>query len=338
VSQLASALGTLQLASPWWLAALAVLPLGQLLRRRRRCDALRFGPAALYANAAQPSPPAPSLAVRLLGLPTLLRAAALACAILALARPVQLEPLPLEKQGIDILLCIDRSSSMLAEDLGPGETRMQLARAAAARFVEGRESDRIGLIGFARFPDLVCPPTLQHATLLELCAQLESVESDGPEDRTGVGLAVARAAQVFEHSDASSRVVVLLTDGEENVAQEGGANSISPAQAGALCARAGVRVYTIAVGQGRRTSAGAWVAPDTRAVSALARDTGGAFFEARDADSLRAVWARIDALETSPFHERRYTRLERFMPLLLAALALLGLAYLAEATVLECLS
>jgi len=250
---------------------------------------------------------------------------------------VQLEPLPLEKQGIDILLCLDRSSSMLTEDLGPGRTRMQVAREAAAGFVQGRESDRIGLIGFARYPDLVCPPTLQHATLLELCGQLESVEPDGPEDRTGIGLAVARAVQIHEQSEATSRVVVLLTDGEENVAQEGGANSISPAQAAALCERAGIRVYAIAAGQGRRTPAGDWVAPDTSAVDALARGTGGAFFEARDADSLRSVWDRIDALETSPFRERRYAHIECFLPFLLVALALLGLARLAESTVLECL-
>ena len=183
--------------------------------------------------------------VVLLPLPLVLQALALLLVVVVLARPVRRVPLPLEQPGIEIVLCLDTSSSMLSNDLDAARSRLDVAKDAAARFVERREHDRIALIRFARFPDVRCPPTLDHDALGEILADVETVDPDGPADATGIGTAVARAAQVLGDDAESSRVVVLLTDGEENVATSDRQGEISPVHAGQLCEQLGIRGYTI---------------------------------------------------------------------------------------------
>src|SRR6185295_2846875 len=135
--------------------------------------------------------------------------------------------LPQLHRGIDILLCLDVSSSMttpmarIGSMTGPSrpasDSRLEVARDAAARFIRGRPDDRIGLLSFARYCDLIGPPTLDHAALLERLADVRAVEADGPEDATAIGAAVARAAQALRSSPSQSKLVIVLTDGEENV-------------------------------------------------------------------------------------------------------------------------
>ena len=110
--------------------------------------------------------------------------------------------------------------------------------------------DRIGLVCFARYPDLKCPLTLDHRALGEILDEVTTVESDGPEDATGIGTAVARAAQVLQRGIGESRVVILLTDGEENVATTRTPDEIAPLYAAQLCVELGVKVYAIAAGSG----------------------------------------------------------------------------------------
>ena len=201
---------------PAMLWLLAVVPLVGLLRAfwprlRSRAPAIKVDPLVI-------AHPGATLKTRLRWLPMALRLGGIVVAVLALARPVRREPLPERGEGIDIVLCIDVSSSMEAQDLEPERTRLEVVRRAATDFVGARTDDRIGLVVFAAYADILCPPTLDHQALEESLARVQLVEPDGPEDQTGIGNAIARSARMLRASTAASRVIVLLTDGEENVA------------------------------------------------------------------------------------------------------------------------
>ncbi len=308
--------------APWCLLAALFVPLALWCRRRRGHAAVRFGPGTFVREAACPR----TWRTTLLWLPRTLEVIGLLAVVVALARPVHRELLPLESEGIDILLCLDTSSSMTANDLDRTRTRLLVARDAAVEFITGRPNDRIGLLTFARYPDVRCPLTLDHAALTKMLTELRTVASDGSEDATGIGAAVARAAQVLATGTAKSRVAILLTDGEENVAIAGSKGEIAPAHAAQLCERLGVKVYAIAAGGGANSKS------DTGPVERMAKRTGGAFLEARDASAVTSVYAKIDALERSAFVEARYVTNDSFLPFLLAALSFLLLARLLDST------
>lgn len=249
-------------------------------------------------------------------LPTGLRVVALLALTAALAGPVVRVPVPPEQEGIDLLLAVDASSSMLAEDLAPSTTRLDVALDAAARFVAERENDRVGLLRFARFPDLLCPPTADHAALLQLLGTVSTVQGDGPEDATGIGTAVAAGARSLS-TGGPSRVLLLFTDGAENVATAVRPGEISPVHAAQLCEELGVRVYVVAMAaDGSEADA---VVPE------LARRTGGRFFTAGDASAVRQVYGEIDRLERVTAELPRFRDEPRFAPFAgLALLAWLG--------------
>jgi Ca-activated chloride channel family protein len=298
--------------SPLWFLALFAVALVAAWRRRCRP---RLPLASPPAAAALPR----SWRGRLRWLPAALEGLGLVLAVAALARPVQFVPAPPERLVRDVVLCLDRSSSMAADDLAPGRSRLAVALQMAGRLVDARGGDRLGCIEFARFPDLRCPPTLDHGALRELLAGVTLVAAEGPEDATGIGTAVAAAADVLARSPVAGRVVVLLTDGEENVATRTAPDEIAPSHAAQLCARLGIRVHTIAVGRDP--------ALDPTAVRELAAATGGRFFAAGDAAALLAVAAAIDALEPARYAEPRRVAREWFAPLLAAALALVFAAH-----------
>lgn len=311
------------LLDPWLLALALLVPVA--LWRRRRAAAVPFAPGTLLA----PGPPhlPKSWRVRLLPLPRALQVLALLLAVVALARPARREMLPLRTEGIDILLCLDTSSSMTANDMDRRRTRLEVAKAAAAEFVRGRPEDRIGLISFARYPDVRCPLTLDHEALAGILAGVTTVQGDGPEDATGIGTAVARAAQVLQADEKRERVVILLTDGDENVATQGAPAEIAPSHAAQLCAALGARVYAVAVGAGGPKL-------DTGPLQRMSQKTGGEFHEARDASAVTAVYRQIDALEKTGFDRPRYVIEDRFLSFLIAAIAVFLLGRLLESTVL----
>jgi len=313
------------LLHPWFLLLAALIPLAVWRRGR---------PVVLFASAAFARGIPRSWRQRAVALPRLLQIGGLVLLLFALARPVERVPLPHATKGIDIVLCLDTSSSMTANDLDAQRSRLDVAKAAAKRFIAGRPHDRIGLVGFARYPDLRCPPTLDHAALARIVDAVAMVRSDGPEDATGIGTAIARAAQVLRASDADSKVVILLTDGDENVATEDKPDEIAPVHAGQLCRELGIRVYAIAAGLGRSRRDGSWIDLDTTQMRGLAEQTGGKFFTARDANAVGGVYTEIDALEKVAFAQPRYEIVERFLPILMAALALLVAGYLVESTLL----
>ncbi len=319
-----SLLHGVQLLNPWALLLLLLIPVALLRRRRGGEPAVTFGPGLFLAGLPR------GLVSRLLLLPRLLIVLGLLALGVALARPVHRSPIPESTEGIDIMLLMDLSSSMAAKDLDPKRTRLALAKRAAAQFVAGRPNDRIGLVTFARYPDLRCPLTLDHEALSGILTDVTLVESEGPEDATGIGTAVTRAAQILGGGEARSRVVILLTDGEENVATAEDQSEIAPLHAGQLCEHSGVKVYIVAAGLGSTDENGEWVPVDTSQVEELAGRTGGRFFTARDAGAVAGVYAEIDQLERVEFEKPRYELEERFLPVLFAALLLLLLGRIIE--------
>ena len=303
-----------------WIGLLVLVGIALRAGTRNR-PALRSGALALV-----PRDLTPSLRLRLRRLPRALEVTALVALTIAVARPVARLELPRQREGIDILLLADRSSSMVANDLDKEATRLDVARNAARLFVEAREFDRIGLVSFARYADLNCPVTLDHEAMLGFLDGLRPVAANSAEDLTGIGTAIARAGQALRESTAKSRVLVVLTDGEENVATERTPEEIGPLEAAELCARFGIRAHTIAIGRGKQARDGSFEPIDTSTLEEVAKKTGGQFFKATDDDALVEVYRRIDELERTVFEEPRFQFEERFAPFLFAGLLLLLLS------------
>ena len=325
----------LRLVDPGWLLLLLAVPVAWWIGARGRRPSVVFAPAMFTTALTNDGGSAPrSWRVRLLPLPRLLQIAGLVVLAVALARPVQRDELPLKTQGIDIVLCLDLSSSMEAKDMDPARSRLAIAKSAAAEFVKGRPDDRIGLVCFARFPDLRCPLTLDHRALLEFLAEVRLVDKEGPEDATGIGTALARSTQVLRGSAAPSKVVILLTDGEENVATADTPEEIAPVHAAQLMAELGVRAYTISAGRLTTDAEGSAVPIDTPQIELVASKTGGRFFSAQDATAVADRYAAIDKLETAEFDEPRFKIEERYLGFLLAGMLLMLLSRLVSSTVL----
>ncbi len=237
-----------------------------------------------------------------------LRLIALAALIIAFSRPQSgVTSEILSAQGIDIVLAIDVSSSMLAEDLEPN--RLEAAKAVAAEFVEGRRNDRIGLVVFAGEAFTQVPLTLDYSVITDLLGQMEVGMI---EDGTAVGMGLATAVKRLQASDAESQVVVLLTDGRNNTGE------IGPVTAGQMAKALGVRVYTIGAGsrgmarvpiddrRGRRYVT-VQVDIDEASLQEVAETTGGRYFRATNREGLSQIYEEIDALETTEIEVENFT-------------------------------
>jgi len=285
-----------------------------------------------------------------------LRTLALVGLIVGAARPqVPNESRRVVVEGIAIQMVVDVSSSMLDVDLsGPGEqvTRLDVVKDVFRRFVmgdgrlPGRPNDLIGMIRFARYPDSVCPLTLDRDALLEVLDDTQTViwldergrwrgnqEEDGTAIGDGLALAVERLKDLRrttgsgEQIRIASRVIVLLTDGENN------AGLIAPVQAGELAATYGIKVYTILAGTGQRGPWGSRFPVNDSDLRRIAEVTGGKFFAARDRDALERIYAEIDRLERTKTEEQSYVEWgELAWPWLMMAFAALGLQTLLDAT------
>jgi len=308
------------LLDPWLLLLAAPLVLVVVLRGRRGRAAL---PAATLAGLeALPR----SLRTRLVWLPYGLSLLGGLALVVAVARPVTREVMPIQELGVDIMLIVDRSSSMLSPDMDArGKTRMEAARENAAAFAAARRSDRLGLLTFARYPELTCPPTLDQEAVQAFIRGLETVRPRSPEDGTAIGVALAEASKVLATSEAKSRVVVLLSDGEQTV------HDIGYEDGAKLCKDQGVRVHAIGIGTGQQTLLG-MQEPAFTALKSAAEITGGKFFRARSAADLAEVYAEIDRLEKVELEDPRYRTSDHFeLPLFFGAV-LLGLSLLLEFT------
>lgn len=256
-------------------------------------------------------------------LPFVMRLLALTCIILALARPqVAHDEKHVEGEGIDIVLCLDVSGSMLAQDFQPN--RLEAAKKVAGDFVRNRPADRIGLVIFAGESFTQCPVTGDHS-MLE--SQIYQADGSFLVDGTAIGSGLATSVDRLRNSSAKSRVVILLTDGENN----GGL--IDPVTAKEIAKSLGIKVYTIGMGSdgyastpvegpgGQVMMQQEKVNIDEKLLKAIAEETGGKYFRAKADQGLEAIYQEIDQLEktkTEIVSNRRFT--ERFYPLVLLAI------------------
>lgn len=309
-----------------WLLALLVPAVAYYVRRTLQ------GGAAIRIPTIEGALAAPkTLRSYLRHLPFALRCAAFAALVAALARPQDVERLShTTTEGIDIMLAIDVSGSMLARDFKPD--RITAAKEVAGSFVADRYGDRIGLAVFAGEAYTQSPLTTDRSTLQTLLAR---IRSGLIEDGTAIGNGLATAINRLRESDAKSKVVILLTDGENNAGQ------IAPLTAAGIAEAQGIRVYTIGVGTqgkapypfvdmfGQVSYRMAEVKIDEKTLREMAEATGGRYFRATDKAKLEAIYEEIDRLEKSEVEISEFTLYhEEFVRWVLAALVLLAAEFL----------
>jgi Ca-activated chloride channel family protein len=312
---------------PSFLWLLVLLPCLALLRGRRGpVAAVQFPSADLARQVAQESRSRPGRWQSLFAL------LALAFLIVGLARPqLGTRTTTIEASGVDMVLALDCSGSMEALDFklnGHPANRLEIVKSVVSKFIDDRPNDRIGLIGFAGAPYLVSPLTLDHDWLQQ---NLERVQIGAVEDGTAIGSAIAAGANRLRDQPGKSKVLVLLTDGQNN------AGKVTPLAAAEAAKALGAKVYTIAAGArgeapipvtdafGEKRLAMAKVDVDESSLRKIAEETGGKFFRATDTDSLRRTYAEIDRLEKTTQHINKFEqRTELFPWAVLPALGLLG--------------
>lgn len=279
-----------------------------------------------------------SFLIYLLHLPFILRMAALALLIIVLARPQSTDNWQSsEVEGIDIMMAIDVSGSMLAEDLLPN--RLEAAKDVAAKFINDRPNDNIGITLFAGESFTQCPLTIDHTALLNL---FENIRTGVIDDGTAIGMGISNAVARLKDSQAKSKVVILLTDGANN------AGDISPLTSAEIAKTYGIRVYTIGIGtQGTapypiQTMSGAIqriqveVDVDEPTLKDIARITDGEYFRATDNESLEGIYQEIDKLEKTKLNVKEFSRRqEEYLKYALAAFLLVLLDVLLRQTVLR---
>lgn len=270
----------------------------------------------------------------LMNVPFFLRLMALSCIICALARPqIKFSEQQTEGEGIDIILCIDVSGSMTAQDFTPN--RMEAAKSVASEFIDHRPSDRIGIVIFAGESFTQCPLTTDHYVLK---SQIALIRNGLLEDGTSIGSGLATSVDRLRNSKAKSKVVILLTDGVNN----GGL--IDPSTAKEIAKSFHVKVYTIGVGTDGyaptpvNTPMGIVmqnekVTIDEGLLKNIASETGGRYFRATDNKSLENIYNEIDRLEKSKVEITTYSRYtEKYFPFICAAIVLLLLEALLKYT------
>jgi len=272
-------------------------------------------------------------------LPFALRAAAFGLLVVALARPQQIEQnVRTSSEGIDIMLAIDVSASMLARDFEPD--RITAAKEVAGSFISDRYGDRIGLVAFAAEAFTQSPLTTDQSTLQTLLAQIRSGLID--DSGTAIGNGLATAINRLRESDAKSKVVILLTDGVNNRGE------ITPITAAEIAKAQNIRVYTIGVGTegmapypavdmfGNITFVKQKVEIDDKTLTAMAEMTGGRYFRATDNAKLKAIYDEINQLEKSKVEVTEHLSYhEQFLAWVLAALGLLLAEFLLANLVLK---
>ena len=255
------------------------------------------------------APGATSWKVYLRHVPFALRMAAIAVLIIILARPQSTNSWQnTSTEGIDIVMAMDISSSMLAQDFKPN--RLEASKDVAASFINGRPNDNIGLVVFAAESFTQCPLTTDHTVLLNL---FKDIQPGIIQDGTAIGLGLANAVSRIKDSQAKSKVIILLTDGVNN------AGEIAPVTAAEIAKTFGIRVYAIGVGtQGTapypfQTAFGVQyqdipVEIDEPTLKQIASTTGGQYFRATDNSSLKEIYSEIDKMEKTKISVQQYSK------------------------------
>jgi Ca-activated chloride channel family protein len=317
---------------PAFFLLLLLLPLILMWTKRR--EKLEFAYSSLELLKDRPTTPR----MLLWKLLPLLRTVVFMLLIAALARPSSVSSdREYQTHGVDIMIALDLSGSMLAEDFQP-ENRVFVAKQEAVKFIKGRENDRIGLVVFAKKAFTQCPLTLDYRILIELISEIRiGMITDG----TAIGMGIATAVNRLRDSNAKSKVIILLTDGENN------AGNIDPITAAELAKSFGIRIYTIGIGRGGmvpfpvddplfgKRYVQANVDIDETTLKRIADITGGLFFRARDTAGLSEIYERINKLEKSEVKVKEYKSFNELFPIFLfPAILLLFLEIFLRRTVL----
>ncbi len=312
------------LASPWFLITiLPIVGLWYWQRKTRTQSTFKYPDVKLLAELGDRK------TVYLSKVVSLLRFVMLIVIVIALVRPQTVnKEKEILSEGVDIMLVLDVSGSMKAEDFKPNN-RLEVAKSKVKEFIEKRDSDRIGLVVFSGEAFTKCPLTVDYGILNHM---VNEVTFDMAGDGTAIGLAIATGLNRLKDSDAKSKIMILLTDGENNRGQ------IEPLSAAKLANDLGVRVYTIGVGkkggapipytdpvfgkQYIRSANGALFLTkiDEPTLKRISATSGGRYFRAEDANALTDVYDQIDALEKTKVKMKRYYHYFDFFPYLLWAI------------------
>lgn len=320
----------------YFLLLLLLIPylIWYLLHRKTSEPTMRMSDTHAYQYAPK------SLRVRLMWLPMLLRIIVFVLVVVILARPQTHSNWGSRTvEGIDIMLAMDVSTSMLAEDLKPN--RIEAAKSVASEFISGRPDDNIGLTIFAGEAFTQCPMTTDHKSLINL---LQNVRTDIAargliEDGTAIGMGLANAVSRLKDSKTKSKVVILLTDGSNN------RGDISPLTAANIAKSLGIRVYTIAIGSKTMAPYPMQVAGtiqyvnmradvDVKTLSEIASTADGQFYRATNTAELKKIYKDIDKLEKTKMDVKKFSkRYDVYQPFALAALIVFFLEILLRLTV-----
>lgn len=294
----------LEFAMPWAFAALLLLPLWWWWRRQRQVPALLHAKAVPLLKGVRVGRVVPRALVTL-------RTLALVAMTVALARPRLGRGVEdVTREGISIVVALDISSSMLAEDFQP-QNRLEVAKEKLKAFIASRPNDRIGIVAFAGEALTQVPLAVDQPVLL---AAADNLQAGMLEDGTAIGTAIATSANRLRDAAGASRVLILLTDGENN------RGAIDPRTAAQAAAQLGVRIYTVGVGTdgmapvpvGRGLFGLRYENRPVRIDEALLQDvaktTGGRYFRARDGAALQSIYEQIDQLERAPVRARQYVQ------------------------------
>ncbi len=323
----------MRFAYPWVLGFLVLIPLLVWLRWR-----IYKQPTLLFSTLIPFKTLESQGTIWVLRVSQILRILAIVLMIVALARP-QLVNVRQEhnNQGIDIMLVLDVSDSMAAEDFQPKD-RLTVAKSVLAEFVQQRQGDRMGLVAFGDYALTQCPLTMDQAILLR---QIEGISLSMAGGRTAIGMGLAAGLNRLNKSKTKSKVVILLTDGVNTM------GDIGPTQAAELARDIGVKVYTIGVGKeggapipiqhptlgktyARNPDGSLYMTDiDEKPLREMALITGGKYFRAQDAASLSKIYKEINQLEKTTLKSSQQLEIkERFLGLLILSLALLGLEWI----------
>lgn len=306
----------MRFANPYLLLLLLIVPLLLWWRGRKRRASVNFPDGELLRKLPV------SAAVRIQPLFPILYAAGLICLIIAMARPQRgLQESRVNTEGVDIVLLLDLSTSMDTPDFkqnGRRITRIDSAKAVITDFIKKRTEDRIGMVAFSALPYSVAPLTLDHSWLVQ---RMDGLRTGMLKDGTAIGDALASAVNRLRDSEAKSRVVVLVTDGENNRGE------LTPKNAAQAAASLGIKIYTIGIGGGLPVRQGFFTrAPqqlDTTVLESVADVSNGRFFRATDLSKLQEVYDTIDQLEKTEIEMQQFTRYEETAQSWLIAAALL---------------
>lgn len=333
-------MGTFEFQNPWWLLLLLLIPflVFQRIRKRKKQTAIHISTLKPFENT-------DNFLSQIKPILFIFRLLALGFIIIALARPqyVKSSSTVKSEKGVDIIMAVDTSLSMLAKDLSPN--RLEALKEVAKRFTLERPTDRIGLIDYSGEAVLRVPLTTDHRVLIQ---EIEQLQTEKLAAGTAIGVGLATAINHLKESKASSKVIILLTDGEESIDYQNDLLYISPQDAAQIAANFEIKVYTIGIGTtgsalfptGRNLFTGEIVFSmqynkiDEDMLRHIAESTNGKYFRATDNESLINIYKEIDQMEKTEINEiKYYNYTELYMKYLSIALIFLVFELILSKTV-----